>query len=382
MSISLKAHLKHLSMVAIAVFVVACGGGGGGGGDVGSTSTLLPTGYTSEGRMYNSCILVPACSGNPYAPFTATLWSAPAASATLSGLVRIEVHGYDMRNVELLPAVGYLPRLGVFNITGDRTIAWLDLDTTRLPNGPINVRVSAFDVPPGQAGAREIVAMPARTWNISNVTPPSTTFAATVTSAPANGATVSGITHLEVRGSGIANAELLPASGYSPRLAVFNVSADRTVAWLDFDTRSLPDGARDVRISAYNVTEGQPGASEIVAMPVRQWNFANGNSSAAPFTATVTMAPVYGEIVSGRTRLEVHGSGMKNVELLPANAYLPQLGVFYVNYNGTFAWLDLDTTSLPNGPFNIRISAFDVPAGQANAREVIAMPARQWMVQH
>lgn len=382
MSMNLKARLKHLSAVAIAAFVAACGGSSGEGGDIGSTSKLLPTGYTSEGRAYNSCILVPACSGNPYAPFTATLWSAPAAGAALSGLVRIEVRGYDMRNVELLPASGYLPRLGVFNITGDRTVAWLDLDTTKLPNGPINVRASAFDVPPGQAGAREIVAMPARTWNISNAAPPATTFTAAVTSAPANGATVHGITRLEVRGTGISNAELLPASGYSPRLGAFNVSADRTMAWLDFDTRSLPDGARDVRISAYSVTEGQPGATEIVAMPARRWNFANGNSSVAPFTATVTIAPVHGEIVDGRARLEVRGSGMKNVELLPANTYLPQFGVFNVDLNGTFAWLELDTASLPNGPFNVRISVFDAPAGQANAREIIAMPARQWTLQH
>lgn len=382
MSRSLNVRLKPFFAVAIAVILGACGGGGGGSASTVSITKLLPTGYTSEGRTYNTCILVPACSGNPYAPFTATLWAAPTAGATLSGLVRIEVHGYDMQNVELLPANAYLPRLGVFNITGDRTVAWLDLDTTKLPNGPLNVRVSAFDVSAGQAGAREIIVMPARTWNISNVASPATAFTATVTAAPANSATISGVTRLEVRGSGIANAELLPASGYSLRFGVFNVSADRTTAWLDFDSRSVPDGLINMRISAFNVTEGQPGAAEIVAMPARQWNVVNGNSSAAPFTARVTMAPVHGEIVSGLTRLEVRGSGMKNVELLPSNAYLPRLGVFNVDSNGTFAWLDFDTASLSNGPLNVRISAFNVEAGQPNAREIIAMPARQWVLQH
>lgn len=351
-------------------------------GSSSSGATLLPTVYTSEGRTVNSCVLSPGCSGNPYAPFTASVSMAPAAGATLSGIVRIEVRGYDMQNVELLPASGYTPRLGVFNITGDKTIAWLDLDTTRLPNGPIDMRISAFNVPAGQPGAVEIVAMPARTWTISNAVPPASTFTAAVTSAPADGATVSGITHLELHGSGISNAELLPANGYSPRLGVFNVSADRTMAWLDFDTRSLPDGVTAVRISAFNTMEGQPGATEIVAMPPRQWNFANGNSSANPFTAAVTIAPVNGETVSGRVRLEVRGSGIRNVELLPAAGYTPQLGVFNVDFGGTFAWLEFDASTLPNGIFNARISAFDVAAGQPNAREIIAMPARQWNVQH
>lgn len=387
MSKSLKAFCAAASAAFLAVSLVACGGGGGAseaaiGSSGSSGATLLPTEYTSEGRAVNTCILSPGCSGNPYAPFTAAVSMAPANGATLSGIVRIEVRGYAMQNVELLPESGYLPRLGVFNITGDKTIAWLDLDTTKLPNGPINVRVSAFNVPAGQPGAVEIVAMPARTWNISNAASPAPAFTAAVASAPADGAAVSGIVHLELHGSGIANAELLPANGYTPRLGVFNVSADRTVAWLDFDTRSLPDGVTAVRISAFNTTEGQPGATEIVAMPARQWNFANGNASANPFTATVTIAPVNGETVSGRVRLEVRGSGIRNVELLPATGYTPQLGVFNVDFGGTFAWLEFDASTLPNGILNARISAFDVAAGQPNAHEIVAMPARQWNVQH
>ena len=117
-------------------------------------------------------------------------------------------------------------------------------------------------------------------------------------------------------------------------------------------------------------------------MPARNWNFANGNASADPFTATVTIAPVNGETVNGRVRLEVRGSGLKNVELLPASGYTPQLGTFYVDFGGTFAWMELDTSTLPNGILNARISAFDVAAGQPNAREIIAMPARQWNIQH
>ena len=361
-----------------AVLLAACGGDGGAEFGLGSSQTtqLRPTVITSEGRLFNSCSLSPECSGNPYAPFFASSTVAPPDGAIVGGVVRLEVRGNKMANVELLPASGYQPRYGVFRITGDTTVAWMDLDTTRLPNGPISMRVSAFDVASGQPGAREIVAMQTRTWNIKNAaSPPPTGFTASVTSAPANGAVVSGITRLEIRGGGIVNAELLPATGYTPRLATFNVSADRTMAWVDLDTRSLPDGVRDVRISAYNVTEGQAGASEIVAMPARRWTVANGTGA---FTATVTMAPPHGEIISGQVLLEVRGSGMKNVELLPASGYTPRQGVFNVDSNGNFAWLVVDAATLAGGPW--RISAFDVAAGQPNAREIIAMPARQWSV--
>lgn len=376
--------LKAVLAAGLLMLLGACGGGGSsGGGDEGVPSTrVLPTVITAEGRLLNSCSFVAACSGNPLAPFFSAVTMAPAEGASLSGLVRIEVRGNEMANVELLPATGYLPRVGVFNITGDRTVAWLDLDTTRLPNGPVSLRVSAFNVPAGQAGA-EIVAMPARTWNINNPGPRPTVFSATLSRAPAAGAVVSGRTRLEVRGSGIANAELLPATGYTPRLGVFNVSADRTRAWLDFDSRSLADGMRDVRISVFNVTQGQPGATEIVAMPARRWNLRNGLSGLSPpFTASVTLAPVHGEIVSGRARLEVRGSGMRNVELLPASGYLPVLGRFSVSFDGTFAWLEFESAELPNGRLDARISAFNVPAGQPGAREIIAMPARSWVLRH
>ncbi len=379
--------LKAMPAASLALLLGACGGGGADSGtsDAGTAPRMLPTVWTFEGRALNTCSLDPRCSGNPHAPYFAVVSMAPANNATLSGIVRLEVRGNLMANVELLPANSYLPRLGVFNKTGDQTIAWLDLDTRALPNGRLDVRISAFNVPDGQPGATEIIVMPARTWNIdNNGAPPAPTFSAEVTSAPAHGTVVSGITRLEVRGSGIANVELLPASGYAPRLGMFNVSADRTLAWLDFDSRSLPDGARDVRISAYNVTEGQPGAREIIAMPARRWELRNGSAPppAIPFTASVTMAPAHGSIVSGRTRLEVRGTGMRNVELLPANAYTPQLATFNVQDNGTFAWLEFDTATLPNGILDARISAFNVQAGQANAREIIAMPQRQWDLRH
>lgn len=374
----MRNHLKAAAPALLAL-LAACGGGNTGSGTnpTGSTS-LLPTWYTSEGRPMNTCVLSPGCSGNPLAPFFASVSMAPADGAALSGVVRLEVSGNAMANAELLPAAGYAPRQGVFNLTADGTRAWLDLDTTRLPNGPLTVRISAFNVPAGQPGAAEIVAMPPRTWHISNSAPPPAAFAAAVTAAPADGALLSGVTRLEVRGAGMANVELLPAAGFSPRLAVFNVSADRTFAWLDFDSRALPDGVRDVRISAFNVAAGQPGAAEIVAMPARRWEWRNG----LPFSAAVTLAPLHGELVSGTTRLEVRGSGLQNVELLPAAGYAPRLGVFNIAADRRFAWLDFDTSTLPNGLLEARISAFNAPAGQPGALEIVAMPARQWNLRH
>ena len=292
-----------------------------------------------------------------------------------------------MQRVELLPASGYGPSLGVFKITGDKALAWMDLDTMRLPNGPLKVRVSAFGTPPKQSEVREIVAMTERTWNINNVTKPVSALTATVTSAPVTNATVSGIVHLEMHGSGIVNAELLPASGYKPRLGVFNVSADRTRAWLDFDTRSLPDGAQDVRISAFNVTEGQPNAMEIIAMPPRRWNVVNGNTGDKPFIASLMMAPMNGELMNGYVRLELRGNGVKRVELRSANgqkieSFRVMNGYRVDANNDTFASLDLYTYYLPNGLLDARIVVYDTPEGEPNAREIVLMAPRQWEIQN
>lgn len=340
------------SALALSLFLAACGGGENTGpnANIPATTQLSPTWYTSEGRSFNSCSLSPGCSGVPTAPFFTYMTMVPADGATLSGIVRIEVSGNEMANAELLPATGYTPKLGVFNLSGDGTRAWLDLDTTRLPNGLLNLRVSAFNVPAGQIGT-EIVTMPARTWTIANTATPPTAFTAALSAAPADGTIVSGVTHLELHGSGIVNAELLPASGYAPKLGVFNVSADRSTATLDFDTRSLPDGVTAVRISAFSTTAGQPGSTEVVAMPARSWNFSNGKAQppAVPFTASVTIAPPHGDVLSGLTQIEVRGTNLQNVELLPATGYTPKLGVFKISADRKFAWLDFDTRDLlPN----------------------------------
>lgn len=104
---------------------------------------------------------------------------------------------------------------------------------------------------------------------------PSPVFAATLTRAPSDGATLTGTVALEIRGRGIANAELLMESGYVPVLEKFTVSADKTVARLNFDTTHIPNGLMRLRISAFDTSQGSSDSAEIVAMPARNWTFNN-----------------------------------------------------------------------------------------------------------
>lgn len=367
------------AVALLATLLAGCGGGGNQ--EATSGAKFLPTVWTSDGRATNSCLYDSGCSSNPYAPFYAITNAAPPDGASLNGVVRLQIAGNELANVELLPANSYTPRYGVFNISADKTLAWLDFDTRLLPNGSTSLRISAFDKPAGQAGAREIVAMQPRSWSISNTALPAGAFAVTSTVAPVNNAIVKGTVHLEVHGNRIANVELIPATSAGPVYGSFNVSADRTYAWLDFDTRSLPDAARALRIAAYNVMPRQQNAQQIIAMPARTWNFQNGATAA--FTGTITEAPLNGEILSGKVEFEVKGAGIKNAEMLPATGYSPTTGSFYTaDDSGTIAHLDLDTTQLPNGPFTARVSLFNVPPGQAGAKEIIAMPARQWIIKN
>lgn len=375
--------LVKASLLLLSGFLGACGGGSGSEATsaVSEPAPLLaPTVYTSDGRITNSCSWIPECSRNPYAPFSVAgaqyNTTLPPDGAILSGIVRFQVNGLAMQNVELLPASGYLPRHGVFGLSGDKTNAWLDFDTLSLPNGPMRLRISAFNVPAGKPNAVERQAMPSRLFYIDNPVPLAS-LRASLAAAPANGAILTRTTRLEVHGTGLTNVELLPAQGYTPRYGQFNISSDRTRAWLDFDPRTLPDGVRNVRISAFNVTAGQPGAREVVVMAPRRWRLATNSTSA--FTSGVVSAPVHGASVRGIVTLEVRGAGMRSVELVPATGRTSLRRQFQITNNGTFAYLDFDTRDFPNGPLTVRISASSSAAGQAS-REVTTMPSRQWVI--
>jgi hypothetical protein len=99
-------------------------------------------------------------------------------------------------------------------------------------------------------------------------------FHATVTVAPADGATINGTVPLQVAGKSMVRVELLPPTGNAPVLGSFSVSPDGTLASLQFDTGTLPNGVLLSRISAFDQPAGTT-ANEAVAMPARTWILMN-----------------------------------------------------------------------------------------------------------
>jgi hypothetical protein len=100
---------------------------------------------------------------------------------------------------------------------------------------------------------------------------PPDVLAAEATVAPLNGAIITGIVRLEVVGWNMLNVQLLPPTGYSPVYANFIVSEDGRSAFVDFDTRTVPNGALDVRISAFNRFISDPNGREFVVLRPHTW---------------------------------------------------------------------------------------------------------------
>jgi hypothetical protein len=290
------------------LLLAACGGGGGGGSDGtptqnetstgGNTSsngngTSNPDGGTNtppSGNGSNSPPSsgsggdTPSSGGNtgspptinpPASSFVASVTQAPDDGATISGTVRILVSGSGILNVELLPATGYAPLTARGVVDGDNEGAYIDFNTTVMPDGPVTLRVAAFNSPPGQNGS-EITAMPARTWTIRNSA--ASIFAAQLVSAPSTidslgsqpDGTISSTAHFEVSGANLENVELVSAKDESIKYGTFTISADKTRATLDWAYRSFNNWAYEfypVRIVAWDVPAGEPGNSIEVMAP-------------------------------------------------------------------------------------------------------------------
>src|SRR4051812_28689945 len=121
MPVQAKIMLSHLKVLpAITLVMLSAAYSGVSHADAGAATTLSPNLITPEGRSVSSCSLDPACSGNPLAPFFATVSMAPVDGSALNGIERLEVSGNGLANVELLPANGYTPKVGVFNISPDK----------------------------------------------------------------------------------------------------------------------------------------------------------------------------------------------------------------------------------------------------------------------
>lgn len=100
-----------------------------------------------------------------------------------------------------------------------------------------------------------------------------------------------------------------------------------------------------------------------------------------PFAASVAQAPSDGAAISGTVRILIEGSGIENVELLPATGYAPLYVRGLVNGDGQGAYIDLDTTVLEDGEVTMRVAAFNAPPGQ-DGSEITAMAARTWTIQN
>jgi hypothetical protein len=175
-----------------------------------------------------------------------------------------------MESVELLPATGYRPIYGEFTVSPDKTKAVLDFNTNLLPDGVYQMSISAFIGPPGTQFQRQIIAMPARAWEIRNGAPP--VFTVTLGDAPADGTLLSGDSaFFSVKGNNIGNAELVSANDPTIIYGRFSVSSDKTFATLAWNFH-LPQnyGTFDVRILAWDVPPGQSGR-QIEVMPKRHY---------------------------------------------------------------------------------------------------------------
>jgi len=212
------------------------------------------------------------------------------------------------------------------------------------------------------------------------VAAPQPSFTAAATVAPEDGATLSGVVRMEVRGSGIQNVELLPGTGYVPIHQRGTVSDDRTAAIIEFDTRSVPDGPLTVRIAAFSAAPGQ-GGSEITAMAARTWTIRN--TSAPDFSAVLSAAPWQGDRYPTDYTLTfaVNGTGLGNVELVSANDPNIVYGRFEISPDRTFARLRFQPITSPiiYGSYHVRILAWDVPPGQSG-RMIEVMPARTYLM--
>ena len=234
--------------------------GGNGSIDSGNASTSSGSGVTPDSQ---------ASSGPDNGAFAAAVTQAPSDGAIINGTVRILVEGSNIGNVELLPGSGYAPLIARGVVTGDKLGAYIDLDTTVMPDGPITLRVAAFNMPPGQGGS-EITAMPPRTWTIRNDLTPS--FSAQLLSAPPDGTFLgfspySNSAHFEVGGKGLENVELVSAKDESIIYGRFTISPDKTRAILDWRFYNWSYGSYNLRVVAWDAPPGQPGRKIEVMAP-------------------------------------------------------------------------------------------------------------------
>lgn len=169
----MKASMKFsigLTICAAAV-LTACGGGSGGGETAGTftngtavanSSGTSGTGGTAGGSSAGTALRIDSVT-------------APADGVDVAGTLQLVINGSGLGNAELLPANNAQPLLGRFSVAPDGGSATLSFDTNQVPNGPLTVRIAAYDGTPGSSGTTETAAMAARTWRFANSPAPAGT---------------------------------------------------------------------------------------------------------------------------------------------------------------------------------------------------------------
>lgn len=108
-------------------------------------------------------------------------------------------------------------------------------------------------------------------------------------------------------------------------------------------------------------------------------NTGGGSPTSPPqtsFSAYLSIAPAPDAGLFDIVTLEVRGSGIRNVELVPPDTAGPVIARFDV-LNDTVAVLHLDTRTMLNGVLAARIVAYDAPPGQPGS-SIEVMGPRQW----
>lgn len=191
---------------------------------------------------------------------------------------------------------------------------------------------------------------------------------------------MSGTRRLEVRGSKLANVELLPVMGYTA------ISPDKTEAKIYATMSALPKGVNEFRVSAYNTPPRQPGAQEIIVMPPRTFDVrAPSSDSGDVFSAQLMTAPpvdqFLGETAGGTSRsetvrFEVSGTSLGNVELVSAKDASVIYGRFVISQHKTRATLDWNyiIDGRTYDMYQLRVLVWDVPPGGSGKQIEVMAP--------
>ena len=223
--------------------------------------------------------------------------------------------------------------------------------TFLLPAGPLQAvrgvyRTNGMPMPcsPGEMDDRDNLVFPVGTD--VDTTPPSASF-----TAPANGATVKGTVTLSASASdnfGVARVDFYLGS----TLLGSDTSAPYSFSW---DTRSVPNGAQSLSVTAFDAA-GLSATSSVSVTVDNDWT---------PPTVSLT-APASGATVSGTVTVSANASdnvGVAKVEFYDGSTLVGS----DISAPFSFAW---NSRNGPNGPRTVTARAVDAAGNSATSAPV------------